>query len=584
MERTTAKRRIRRRAIGIAAVTAGAVTGIGAANAVIRLGNRLDGGVQVVRDDAIGAVLDLVVGATTWSTGMTVVAIGLLVVAALAAAGVVVLLRRRAASRTRVDYASRHMGRGGDIRALTRESAAATASRLGLRGTAGLQIGVTVSGRTPLVAGWEDMWVVIAGPRTGKSTSVAIPSIAAAPGAVVVTSNKPDVVHATRHLRGERGRVWVFNPQRVSTDGPDWWWNPLSVVVDDVSAAELATHFANGSKQPGAQTDAFFDPAGKDLLTGLLLAAASAGRPITQVSEWLSDPEQREPVHLLRSAGWSMSADAVEGVVSAPDKQRGGVYGTAQQMAACLANSHVRPWITPQGAGDDRPEFDHATFGTSTDTLFSLSREGAGSAGPIVLALTAAVAKAAEETASARPSGRLAVPLVAVLDEAANVCRWGALPDLYSHFGSRGILIQTILQSWSQGCEVWTEAGMQKLWSASNIKLYIGGVAETAFLEQLSQTIGDRELRTETVTRGDGRPSFAVGHQSERILDVSELAALPRGRAIVVASGSRPALIRTTPWWDGPHAEAVRASIGAADAAAPRRAPDVRTSSIGSRP
>ncbi|MDQ0819425.1 hypothetical protein QFZ79_001720 [Arthrobacter sp. V4I6] len=36
----------------------------------------------------------------------------------------------------------------------------------------------------------------------------------------------------------------------------------------------------------------------------------------------------------------------------------------------------------------------------------------------------------------------------------------------------------TILQSWSQGVEVWSLEGMRKLWSASNVKIYGGGVSE----------------------------------------------------------------------------------------------------------
>ena len=54
--------------------------------------------------------------------------------------------------------------------------------------------------------------------------------------------------------------------------------------------------------------------------------------------------------------------------------------------------------------------------------------------------------------------------MVGVLDEAANVCRWRELPNLYSHYGSRGIVLMTILQSWSQGVEVWGRDGMRKLW------------------------------------------------------------------------------------------------------------------------
>ena len=56
----------------------------------------------------------------------------------------------------------------------------------------------------------------------------------------------------------------------------------------------------------------------------------------------------------------------------------------------------------------------------------------------------------------------------------------------------------------------------------------------------------------------------------ERILDVADLGALPKGRAVVFASGSRPTLIRTVPWMAGPHAGAVEASIAAHDPQAER--------------
>src|SRR5699024_11841911 len=85
----------------------------------------------------------------------------------------------------------------------------------------------------------------------------------------------------------------------------------------------------------------------------------------------------------------------------------------------------------------------------ATGTLYSLSKEGQGTAGPLVTALTVAVVEAAETIASsttdaaATGDGRLKTPLVGVLDEAANVCRWSDLPDLYSHFGSRGIVLRS---------------------------------------------------------------------------------------------------------------------------------------------
>lgn len=90
---------------------------------------------------------------------------------------------------------------------------------------------------------------------------------------------------------------------------------------------------------------------------------------------------------------------------------------------------------------DPRPQFDPAAFVRSHDTLYSLSLEGQATAGPLVTALTAVITEAAEDYAKTQRGGRMATPLLGVLDEAANVCRWRNLPDLYSHYGSRGIIL-----------------------------------------------------------------------------------------------------------------------------------------------
>ncbi|WP_258369090.1 hypothetical protein [Curtobacterium sp. MCPF17_046] len=105
-----------------------------------------------------------------------------------------------------------------------------------------------------------------------------VPAILAALGALLTTSNKPDTVETTRTLRDEVGTTWVFDPQEVVDEPPTWWWNPLSYVTDDTTAAKLAGHFAASSLEPGDKDDAFFHPAGKDLLAGMLLPAALDGR------------------------------------------------------------------------------------------------------------------------------------------------------------------------------------------------------------------------------------------------------------------------------------------------------------------
>ncbi len=87
---------------------------------------------------------------------------------------------------------------------------------------------------------------------------------------------------------------------------------------------------------------------------------------------------------------------------------------------------------------------------------------------------------------------------------------------------------------------MWGRDGMRKLWSAATIKLYGGGVSEVDFLSDLSQLIGDYERPTTAVSHATGGRSVTRATQRERILDVAELAGLPRGRAIVLAAGARP--------------------------------------------
>lgn len=513
-------------------------------------------------------------GDITWPAASTAVAAGALTTTTGLAVLVWWLAGRRGRRGTRIDKSSRHLGISRDIEPLSKATAAAKARRLGVDpATPGVPIGVTVAGGKPLYGSWEDMHIDIWGPRTGKTTSRAIPAILAAPGSVLVTSNKRDVVDATRDVRATSGPVWVFDPQGLAGEPADkWWWNPLSYVTDEVQAAKMAQHFATGTRPAGARTDAFFDSAGQDLLAGLLLAAAVDGRPITDTYRWLTRPTDDTPMRIVNEAGYELTADQLAGVIYAPDKQRAGVYGTAQQMANCLTNRQIATWITAQGAHDTRRELVVDEFvQAGGGTLYSLSKEGTSTAGPLVTALTAAVTEAAETLASTSPAGRLTTPLLGVLDEAANVCRWRDLPDLYSHYGSRGIILITILQSWSQGVDVWGESGMRKLWSAANIAVYGGGVKERDFLDTLAGIIGDYDKTTRSISVGNRHRNTTQQLTRERILDVADLAAMPTGRAIVFAAGARPTLIRTQPWMTSPHADAVQASITAHDPAHQRQ-------------
>lgn len=304
-----------------------------------------------------------------------------------------------------------------------------------------------------------------------------------------------------------------------------------------------------------ARTDAYFDGAGEELLAQLILAASlDASRSIGLVYTWLAQPSDPTPRDLLRSrAGFEHMASGLAANQDLPDKQRAGVYGTAQRAIAWLADPAIRAWV--EDPTRQRPCWTASSLALSSDTLVSISREGDGSAAPLVTALTAAVLEASERTAMSSPSGRLPTPLLGVLDEAANVCRWRELPDLYSHYGSRGIVLVSYVQSWAQLVEAFGAQGAEKLWSSANVRVYGGGVSDTTFLRRLSEIAGehDETLWSYSATiGGDGRRSQADSTHHRRIatLDIATLGALPPRHAFVVLSGARPVMVQLTPYWE----------------------------------
>jgi len=473
---------------------------------------------------------------------------------------------QKAAKAVKHDRAAVRMASVRDVAPFTEKQAKVKVARFGVEAP-GVMIGKMVRGGHTLYACWEDTLVHIWGTRTGKTTTQAAPAIIEAPGPVIATSNKRDLSDLTRDIRAEAGEVWVFDPQGVAGEAPTWWWNPLSYVTDSERATELATNFSAGSRPAGATLgDAHFDAAGRDLLAGLLLAAAVGGEAIERVHYWLTRSTDDTPAKLLDEAGWGKEADSVASIIRQPEKYRGSVYSTALQMAACLKNEKIAAWVNPVGPDDDRPQFDPATFVAGKHTLYALSKEGAGTAGPLVTALTVATVTAAEEHAVTQRGGRLATPMLCVLDEAANVCRWANLPDLYSHYGSRGIVVSTFLQSWSQGVDVWGESGMRKLFSTANVVTYGGNVKEEGFLKMLSELIGKYTYTSVSSSRQKDNGSTSRQDATDDILSVADLAALPKGRAVMLGAGAPAVLLRTVPVSARPYAQAAAASEAAHNA------------------
>jgi hypothetical protein len=272
-------------------------------------------------------------------------------------------ITRRSKGSSRADVATRHLARSSDLVGLTPAQVRSSAQRL--RPGAylpdpsqhGVLIMETLVTRMALMMGWEDITLVIAGPRVGKTTSIVVPAIVSYRGPMKVSSNKADVHDATRGIRDHYGTVHLGDPQGITGDSeldgaPTFWWNPLADITNLSLARELVQVCVDTVVDPEAKPDAYFNPTAKATLVNYIFAAAVAGMTLLDVAGWLADVDNERPAELLDEHGFPAAARQIRSILTKPDRQRDGVLGTAQSWLAVLTDPGLAAWITPPPAGE----------------------------------------------------------------------------------------------------------------------------------------------------------------------------------------------------------------------------------------
>jgi type IV secretory pathway TraG/TraD family ATPase VirD4 len=451
---------------------------------------------------------------------------------------------------------------------LPHTAARATALRASLRGRdprkvseddAGMVLGDLLRPGAPpgptLYSSWEETETDFMGPRSGKTTARAVPLTLSAPGPVLATSNKPDLWAATAAIRARKGPVWLFDPCRICWQEQDFWVDLLTPVRNVETAHRLASHFVLTVEDPAKRE--LWGPAAQTLLTALFLAAASSGRTLHNVALWLDQPSMPGPASLLKDAGYVKLASSLTGTQNGAPETRDGIYETARTAAKALRDDDVIRWVTPQ---DGLPVFSPADFPAGNGTLYLLS-ESLSYASPLIAAITDLVIRSGIRRAQ-QSGGRLDPPLPIILDEAANICRIADLPNLYSYMGSHGMCPLTILQSYEQGVTVWGESGMAALWGASTVKLIGAGVDSPKLTREVSDLTGQHDVSVRSIGLGEGRGiSENISYRRQPILEAADVRAIPKGSALLLTSGNRPALLRLRNWFTGPLAPRVSADI-----------------------
>ncbi|WP_433664659.1 type IV secretory system conjugative DNA transfer family protein [Nocardia sp. CA-128927] len=526
------------------------------------------------------AVLQIVTGQHRWPWQSTVIGLGfVLPVAALIRVG-----WHSVGAGQRIDTAARTMQRPREITMATAADNAAAAVRLlkdapaEIQALKGPPLGTTVQGGVELFVPAEQSVFVAAGQRTGKTMVWAIPAVLSAWGPVLATSNKPDVYRHTVGGREEQGsRIWMCDLQAVTGKVECGFWVDLLAQVKTLPASrKLAGFFIADSNSENAHVDAYFDGGARELLALYAFAAACAGGDLMHAADWLGRDQDRTPALILRRHNHHRAAERILEAQSLYARQRDGLFDMARRHLNVLTHEGYAQMVTPpqrtiikaheaqnntvvlttelSDPTHDLPQFKPAEFVHSRDTLYALSMAGHDSATPLTSALVGQLLEAALAAARVRADGRLKIPLLAVLDEAANCARISELPEYYTYCAGCGIILMTILQVLEQGEALWGANGL-RIMRAQSIEIYGGGIATLEYLEHWSRMTGDHDVADRSHSRGPGGINRTLSWRPEPILTVAQLGALPKDRALVRLPNHGPVLVEKVPWYINPEFE-----------------------------
>ncbi|GAA3537227.1 hypothetical protein GCM10022222_21160 [Amycolatopsis ultiminotia] len=370
----------------------------------------------------------------------------------------------------------------------------------------------------------EDVTLRMGGPRTGKTGELAC-RILDAPGAVIATSTRTDLIDLTAGVRRGEGPVYVFNPSGLGGLESTISFDPLAGCENPV----MATYRA-GDLVPSAE-DAEREHWGslaRQALAALLHAAALGGLDMAKVQAWVADPEAAadEVLRLLRRSSEPTFATAAQQFLTTNERTRSSITTTIMPALGWLTDPTAR--AAAAGGG-----FDVEALLAESGTVYMLGAEE-GHTAPLVTALTAHIAREARRIAAQRPGGRLDPALTLALDEAALICQiplhlWTA------DMGGRNITIHIGAQSRAQLIARWGATGAASIMTNSATVLILGGSRDESDLNAYSLLTSDRDERVENED-ADGK---VTGRSPRKVpvLSPGQISQLPPKTAVIVRRG-----------------------------------------------
>jgi len=390
----------------------------------------------------------------------------------------------------------------------------------------------------------EDNVLLFGVQRSGKTSTIVVPTLLGWRGAVVATSTKEELVALTAHHRKGTGPIWVFAP----LDRDYSWmealglrpatWNPIDAIEDCASASELADHFTAEGKR-GTSTHWYL--AASSLITGLAVCERERAGDMRSVLMRLNRTASSEYIKLAAVVADPTASELLVAFALTPEREAGSIASTARSSLSLWTDERV---ATATTSGPGALDLDRLL--TEAGTLYLVApAEEAERCRPLFSALLLSLLRRA--TTRARAQGGVLQPrLLLALDEAANFARIPRLAGYASSGPGQGIQLLLCYHDLAQVESGYGAEAARTIWNNCRARVLLPGQGDIKTLEQFSRAIGDetRVFRTQHTDRW--RSSSGEQRVGRPLATIDELRR--QSHAVLLYANAPPAQLELRRW------------------------------------
>ena len=400
--------------------------------------------------------------------------------------------------------------------------------------SAATYLGDNVIGGSPIFLQHRDCVLCFAQTGAGKTARLAVQRCWDAPGFLLATSTKRDLVEYTYKYRSALGRVEIFDPENLIGHPHPMRWSLLSGCTDERVATRRAEAWVKAVPMGDTKDASFWQGKAQTLMRCYLYAAAAEGLGLQHVRAWVTNRRATQPLEILDTVNASWAAELRQIVESDADSSED-MFHAVSTLVAPLSDPRLMAAVdTPAAESVDLAEL---VLG-GPNTLYLLSDGTSGSVAPIVAVLASEVHHLLNRHSQRVPGRRLDPPARLVLDEVNTVAPIPGLPGMINDIGGRGISIWAFAHNRTQMHVRWGQTEGDLFINSAPVRIVLAGMTDDRHLEELSSLSGTIEEYEPMID-----PQHPPRLRTRRVLEKHEIRQLESDQGLMITRGAAPFLV-----------------------------------------